>query len=98
LDPFQADGNFTKASIKVILQQEPPALHAFFPQTLPLERLDITIPFLHLTVNSTVHKCQEPVKLFLIHTTVQHLNKEFQNLYLSNQNIVTDESLTLWKG
>jgi len=27
-----------------------------------------------------------------------HLNTKFQTLYLTNQNIAIDESLTLWKG
>jgi hypothetical protein len=41
---------------------------------------------------------QGPPELFKIHPVIQHLNNKFQNLYIPNQNIATDESLTLWKG
>jgi hypothetical protein len=70
----------------------------FFSETLPLERLEFIVRFLHFIDNSTASEYQGPVKLFKIHPVVQHLNKKFQNLYLPNQDIVIDESLTLWKG
>jgi len=36
--------------------------------------------------------------LFKIYPVICHLNIKFQTLYLPNQNIASDESLTLWKG
>jgi hypothetical protein len=70
----------------------------FFSETLSLERLELIVKFLNFIDNSTASEYQGPAKLFKIHPTVQHLNKKFQDLYLPNQDIVMDESLTLWKG
>jgi hypothetical protein len=48
--------------------------------------------------NSKQNEFQGLPKLFKIYPAIQHLNKMFQNLYLPNQNIAIDESLTLWKS
>ncbi|XP_021913223.1 piggyBac transposable element-derived protein 4-like [Zootermopsis nevadensis] len=70
----------------------------FFPETLPLERLEVINKFMHFVDNSKEHEYQGPPKLFKIYPVIQHLNNKFQNLYLPSQNISIDESLTLWKG
>jgi hypothetical protein len=44
------------------------------------------------------NKFEGPKKLFKIFPVISHLNKTFQELYLPNQDISIDESLTLWKG
>ena len=41
---------------------------------------------------------QGPPILFKIYPVICHLNIKFQTLYLPNQNIGIDESMTLWKG
>jgi hypothetical protein len=96
--PLTGNGNLTEANTKIILQQEPPALYTFFCEMLPLERLELNVQFPHFIDNPTVNEYQGPAKIFKIYPTFQHLNKKFQNLYLPNQDIVIDESLTLWKG
>jgi hypothetical protein len=70
----------------------------FFPETLPLERLEALTRFMHFSDNSKQNEYQGSPKLFKIYPVIQHLNNKFQNLYLPNQNIAIDESLTLWKG
>jgi hypothetical protein len=54
--------------------------------------------FMQFSDNSKQNECQGPHKLFKIYPVFQHLNNKFQNLYIPNQNIARDESLTLWKG
>jgi hypothetical protein len=39
-----------------------------------------------------------PPKLFKIYPVMSYPNRKFQNLYIPDQNIATDESLTQWKG
>jgi hypothetical protein len=70
----------------------------FFPETLPLERLEVITRVMHFADNSKQNEYQGPPKLFKIYPVIQHLNNKFQSLYLPNQNISIDESLTLWKG
>jgi hypothetical protein len=48
---------------------------------------------MHYSDNSKQNEYQGPPKLFKIYPVIQ-----FQNLYILNQNIAIDESLTLWKG
>jgi hypothetical protein len=62
-----------------------------------LERLEFIVRF-HFIDNSIASEYQGPAKLLKIYPTVQHLNKKFQNLHLPKQDIVIEESLTLWKG
>ncbi|XP_023725727.1 piggyBac transposable element-derived protein 4 [Cryptotermes secundus] len=70
----------------------------FFAETLPLERLEVIMRFLHFSDNSKQNEYQGPSKLFKIYPVIQHLSRKFQILYLPGQNIAIDESLTLWKG
>jgi hypothetical protein len=70
----------------------------FFSETLPLERLEAILRYMHFSDNSKESEYQGPPKLFKICLVIQHLNNKFQSLYLPNQNIAIDESLTLWKG
>jgi hypothetical protein len=39
-----------------------------------------------------------PPKLFQIYPVMSYLNRKFQNLYVLDQSIAIDESLTVWKG
>ncbi|PNF40920.1 hypothetical protein B7P43_G14977 [Cryptotermes secundus] len=70
----------------------------FFAETLPLERLEVIMRFLHFSDNSKQNEYQGPSKLFKIYPVIQHLSRKFQILYLPGHNIAIDESLTLWKG
>ena len=70
----------------------------FFAETLPLERLEAIMRFLHFSDNSKQNEYQGPSKLFKIYPVIEHLNRKFQILYLPGHNIAIDESLTLWKG
>jgi hypothetical protein len=54
--------------------------------------------FLHIANNETINSFQGPKKLFKIFPVISHLNNKFQELYLPNQDILIDKSLTLWKG
>jgi hypothetical protein len=76
--------------------------HFFFfcasSETLPLERLELIVWYLHFFDNSTVNEYQGPAKIFKIYPILQHLNKELRNLYLQDQDIAIEESLTVWKG
>jgi hypothetical protein len=69
----------------------------FVSETLCLEMLDM-IQFMHLSDNSKQNEFQGPPKLFKMFQIIQKRNDKFKNLYLLNQNIVTDKSLALWKG
>jgi hypothetical protein len=53
---------------------------------------------MHFADNTKQNEYQGPPKLFKIYPIIEHLNSKFQSLYLPNQNITIDESLTLWKG
>jgi hypothetical protein len=70
----------------------------YFPKTLPLERLELIIRFMHFADNSKQNEYQGPSKLFKIFPAIRHLNNKFQTLYLLKQNIVVDKSLTLRKS
>jgi hypothetical protein len=54
--------------------------------------------FLHFANNESINSFQEPKKLFRIFPIISCLNNKFQILCLPNQDILIDESLTLWKG
>ena len=62
------------------------------------ERFELICKFLHFIDNESLPTYQGPPKLFKIYPVICHLNKKFQTLYLPNQNIAIDESLTLLNG
>jgi hypothetical protein len=62
------------------------------------ERLEIICKFLHFTDNESNSNFEGPEKLFKIFPVISHLNNKFQELYLPNEDISIEESLTDWKG
>jgi hypothetical protein len=48
--------------------------------------------------DETINSFQGPKKLFKIFPVISHHNNKFQESYLRNHDISTDESLMLWKG
>ena len=68
-----------------------------FADVISKERCEL-IKFLHFIDNESLPTYQGPPILFNIYPVMCHLNIKFRTLYLPNQNIATDESLTLWKG
>jgi hypothetical protein len=64
----------------------------FFAETLPLERLEAIMRFLHFSDNSKENEYQGPPKLFQIYPVIERLNRKFQILYLPSHNIAIDES------
>jgi hypothetical protein len=69
-----------------------------FTDVITRDRLELICRFLHFTNNETISTFEGPEKLFKISPIISHLNNKFQELYLPNQDISIDESLTLWKG
>ena len=69
-----------------------------FADVISRERFELICKFLHFIDNESLPTYQGPPILFKIYPVICHLNIKFQTLYLPNQNIAIDESLTLWKG
>jgi hypothetical protein len=69
-----------------------------FRDIITRERLEVICKFLHFTDHESISNFEGPEKLFKIFPVISHLNNKFQELYLPNQDISIDESLTLWKG
>jgi hypothetical protein len=57
--------------------------------------LKLICEFLHFANSETISNFRGPKKLFPV---ISHVNNRFQELYLPNQDISIDESLTLWNG
>jgi hypothetical protein len=53
---------------------------------------------MHFSNSDSKDTYQGPPKLFKIYPVISYLNIKFQNLYMPDQNIAIDDSLTLWKG
>jgi hypothetical protein len=69
-----------------------------FGDIITRDRLELICKFFHFPNNETINSFQGPKKLFKIFPAISHHNNKFQELYLPNQDISIDESLTLWKG
>jgi hypothetical protein len=59
------------------------------------DRLERIWKFLHFANNETINIFQRSKKLFKIVPVTSHLDNRFQEMYLPDQDILTDESLTL---
>jgi len=70
----------------------------YFVSVVSRETFELIFKFLHFIDNEGLPTYQAPPILFKIYSVMCHLNIKFQTLYLPNQNIAIDESLTLWKG
>jgi hypothetical protein len=53
---------------------------------------------LHFTDNESNSNFERQEKLLKIFPVISHLNNKFQELYLPNEVISIEESLTVWKG
>jgi hypothetical protein len=69
-----------------------------FSDVITRERFQLICRLLHFSDNDSKPVYTGPSKLSKIFPILSHPNSKFQNLYLPEQNIATDESLTLWKG
>jgi len=69
-----------------------------FADVISREGFELIYKFLHFIDSESLPAYQGPPRLFKIFPVICHLNIKFQTLYLPNQNITIDESLTLWKG
>jgi hypothetical protein len=69
-----------------------------FTSVISMDRFESICKFIHFNNNDSRDTYQGPPKLFKIYPLVSYLNSKFQNLYIPDQNIAIDESLTLWKG
>jgi hypothetical protein len=69
-----------------------------FGDIITRDTLEQICKCLHFANNKIINSFQGPKKLFKIFPAISDLNNKFQELYLQNQDISTDESLTLWKG
>jgi hypothetical protein len=63
-----------------------------------MDRFESMCKFMHFSNNDSKDTYQGPPNLFKIYPVVSYLNIKFQNLYIPDQNIAMDKSLTLWKG
>ena len=69
-----------------------------FADVISRERVELICKFLHFIDNESLPAYQGPPVLLKICPVICHLNIKFQTLYIPNQNIAIDESLTLWEG
>jgi hypothetical protein len=69
-----------------------------FGDIITRDRLKIIFKFFHFANNETINSLQGPRKVFKILPIISHLNNKFKELYLPNQDISIDESLSLSKG
>jgi hypothetical protein len=69
-----------------------------FGDIVTRDRLEQICKCLHFGNNETISNSEGPKNIIRIFQVVSHLNNKFQVLYLPNQDISTDESLTHWKG
>jgi len=69
-----------------------------FADIISRERFELICKFLHFIDIVSLTKYQGPLILFKIYPLICHLNIKFQTLYLPNQNMAINESLTFWKG
>jgi hypothetical protein len=69
-----------------------------FGDIITRDGLERICKFLHFADNETINNFQGPKKLFEVVPVISHLNNVFQELYLPNQDILINESLTFWKG
>jgi hypothetical protein len=68
-----------------------------FGDIITQDRLEY-VNFCVLLTNETINNFERPKELVNIFQVISNLNNKFQELYLPNQDISTDESLTLRKG
>ncbi|XP_068082602.1 piggyBac transposable element-derived protein 4-like [Anabrus simplex] len=65
-----------------------------FNSVISLDRFESITRFLHFTDNATKPLFQGPMKLFKISLVLDYLNNKFKSMYLPDQNIAIDESLS----
>jgi len=69
-----------------------------FGSIISMDRVESICNFMLFNNNDHIGTYQRPSKLIKIYPVLSHLNTKFQSLYLHEQNIAIDESLTLWRG
>jgi hypothetical protein len=93
-----AYGHHPETNTEVLLYHQKLISTPGFRDIMTQERLEIICKFLHFTDNESISNFEGPQKLFKIFPVISYLNNKFQDLYLPNQDISIDESLTLWIG
>jgi hypothetical protein len=68
-----------------------------FGCVISIDRLESICKFMQFNNNDRKHTDLGPLKLFKISPAMSYLNRKFQMLYILDQNIAIDESLTLWR-
>ena len=69
-----------------------------FADVISRDRFELICKFLNFIDDESLPTYHGPPRLLKIYPVICRLNIKFQTLYLPNQNIAIDESLTLWKG
>jgi len=95
---FMLMGIVQKTSLRLYFSRNHLVATPVFGSVISLDRFESICRFLHFTDNTTKDTYEGQQKLFKIYPLIRHLNSKFQTLYLPQQNISVDESLTLWKG
>jgi len=98
LGPFLFMGIVQKPTIRSYFSKSRVISTTGFADIISRERFELICKVLHFIDNESIPTYQGPPRLFKIYPVICHLNIKFQTLYLPNQNIAIDESLTLWKG
>ncbi|XP_046402046.1 piggyBac transposable element-derived protein 4-like [Ischnura elegans] len=91
-------GIIQKPSVKSYFTKDPFLETPIFSQMMSLDRFQLISKFLHFVNNDAEGEFTGPKKIFKVYPIVSHLRSKFQTLYVPDENICIDESLTLWKG
>jgi hypothetical protein len=98
LDLFMPMGIIQKPTLRTYFITRRVISTPGFGGVITRDRFELICKFLHFTDDESFNYFQGPNKLFKIFPVMSHLCNGFQEKYLPNQDISTDESLTLWKG
>jgi hypothetical protein len=74
---FMLIGTMQKPTLQSYYANNPPLFTPFFPETLPLERLELTIRFMHFAENRKQNEYQGPSILFKNFPVFRQLNNKF---------------------
>jgi hypothetical protein len=95
--PLHAYGHYSKTYLSYFTTRRIISTLGFGDVTTR-DRLQLSCKFLHFADNESFNNFQGPKKFYKIFPVISHLNNSFQEVYLPNKDISTDELLTLWKG
>jgi hypothetical protein len=95
---FMLMGIVQRPSLRLYFSQNQLLAMPVFGSVILLDRFESICKFLRFIDNTSKDTYEATQTLFKIYPIIRHLNSKFHSLYLPQQDISVDESLTLWKG